>query len=60
MSGGMSHLPTVHTWVASVRGSAAIALVGAWLLVLVAGTVALLAVLLVAGFYVPLRCRSIA
>ena len=46
--------------VASVVCSAAITVVGAWLLVLVAGTVALLTVLLVAGFYVPLRCRSIA
>ena len=48
----------VDAGVASVVCSAAIALVGAWLLVLVAGTVALLSVLLVAGFYVPLRCRS--
>ena len=46
--------------VASVVCSAAITVVGAWLLVLVAGTVALLTVLLVAGFYVPLRCRSVA
>ena len=57
----MSRRPTVNTGVVSVGGSAAIALVGACLLVLVAGTVALLAVLLVvAGVYVPLRCRSLA
>lgn len=58
----MRHLLTINTLrgVASVVCSAAITLVGAWLLVLVAGTVGLLAVLLVAGFYVPLRCRSIA
>ena len=56
----MSRRPTVNTGVVSVGGSAAIALVGACLLVLVAGTVALLAVLLVAGVYVPLRCRSFA
>ena len=46
--------------IASVVCSVAITVVGAWLLVLVAGTVALLTVLLVAGFYVPLRCRSVA
>jgi len=50
----------VDTGVASVVCSAAITLVGAWLLVLLAGTVALLSVLLVAGFYVPLRCRNVA
>lgn len=57
----MSNRLTINTLrgVASVVCSAAIALAGAWLLVLVAGTVALLAVLLVAGFYVPLRCRNI-
>ena len=49
----------VDTGVASVVCSAAIALVGAWLLVPVTGTVAPLAVLLVAGLYVPLRCRSL-
>ncbi len=58
----MRHLLATTTLrgVTSVVWSAAIAVVGAWLLVLIAGTVALLAVLLVAGFYVPLRCRSIA
>ena len=56
----MRDRPRVDTGVASVVCSAAIALVGAWLLVLLAGTVALLSVLLVAGLYVPLRCRSMA
>lgn len=58
----MQHLLATTTLrgVTSVVWSAAIAVVGAWLLVLIAGTVALLAVLLVAGVYVPLRCRSMA
>ena len=46
--------------IASVAGSVAITVVGAWLLVMIAGTVALLVVLLVASFYVPLRCRGAA
>jgi hypothetical protein len=56
----MRDRPTDHDEVASVVCSFAIALLGAWLLVLLAGTVALLSVLLVAGLYVPLRCRSMA
>lgn len=58
----MTNRPSATTLrgVASLVCSMAIALVGAWLLVLVAGTVGLLAVLLVAGCYVPLRCRRIA
>ena len=42
----------------SVASSAVITLVGAWLLVLAAGTVAIFAVLLATALYVPLRCRS--
>jgi hypothetical protein len=41
--------------VASVVASAAITLVGCWLLAMVAGAVAILAVLLTALVYVPLR-----
>ena len=39
---------------------AAITLAGAWLLVVVVGTVAVLAVLLTVGLYAPLRCRYLA
>jgi hypothetical protein len=46
--------------VASVVSSAAITVAGAWLLVVVAGMVALLAVVLAAGIYAPLRRRSTA
>jgi len=58
----MRHQPTTNALrgVASVVFSAALTLLGAWLLVLIAGTVAVIAVLLVAGLYAPLRCRSIA
>ena len=41
-----------------VASSAAITLVGAWLLVLATGMVAIFAVLLATALYVPLRCRS--
>ena len=45
---------------ANVVLPAAITVAGAWLLVAVVGTVALLAVLVTAGVYAPLRCRYIA
>jgi hypothetical protein len=45
--------------VGSVASSVAITLVGAWLLVLAAGTVAIIAVVVTTALYVPLRCRSV-
>lgn len=45
--------------IGSVASSVAITLVGAWLLVSAAGTVAIIAVLLTTALYVPLRCRNV-
>ena len=46
--------------VANVVVPAAITIAGAWVLVGVVGTVAVLAVLLTVGVYAPLRCRYLA
>ena len=58
----MRHLGSIDLsfLVTNVVMPAAITLAGAWLLVAVVGTVALLVVLLVAGLYAPLRGRFIA
>ena len=53
----MWHSLTAHSLreVASALSSASITVVGAWLLALTTGTVAIFAVLLVAALYAPLR-----
>jgi hypothetical protein len=53
----MWHSLTAHSLreVASAISSASITVVGAWLLAVMTGTVAIFAVLLVAALYAPLR-----
>ena len=53
----MWHSLTAHSLreIASAISSASITVVGAWLLAMMTGTVAIFAVLLVAALYAPLR-----
>lgn len=54
---GTRLISNTHPEVASVACAAGVALVGAWLLVLAAGTVAIFAVVIVAGLAAPMRWR---